>query len=100
MPMIDQAIISDIVSFISRWGGGYSDWYAGIASSPRERLFNDHNVNEQTEGWIYRDALNSNSARATEDHLVNTLGMDGNTGGGDNTTRFIYAYRKSAHTIE
>lgn len=98
--MENQTIISDITNFISQWGGSYHDWYTGITSSPKERLFNDHQVNEKVDGWIYRDALSSDSARAVENYLINTLGMDGDTGGGDNTTRFVYAYKKSANTVE
>lgn len=98
--MRNQIIISEITNFISQWGGSYSEWYAGIAANPKERLFNDHNVNENSDGWIYRNALDSNSAREIENYLINTLGMDGDIGGGDYTTKYVYAYKKSSHTIE
>ena len=100
MPQTNQIIIAEITDFIARWGGRYSEWYAGIASIPRQRLFNDHNVNEQTDGWIYREAFDSNSARAVEDYLISTLRMTGDTGGGDYSTKFVYAYKKSSQTIE
>lgn len=100
MPQTNHLIIAEITNFIASWGGTYSEWYAGIAAIPRQRLFNGHNVNEQTDGWIYREAYDSNSARAVENYLVNTLGMAGDTGGGDSATKFIYAYRKTNQTVE
>lgn len=100
MPQTNQVIIAEITDFIARWGGRYSEWYAGIAAIPRQRLFNDHNVNEQADGWIYREAYDSNSARTVESYLINSLGMSGDTGGGDYTTKFIYAYKKAHHTTE
>lgn len=49
---------------------------------------------------IYKEAFNSDSARLVEDYFVNTLGTSGDAGGGDNTTKFIYAYKKASHTTE
>lgn len=95
-----ETIISEIKAFMSNWGGHYSDWYVGIASDPRQRLFNDHNVDEKNDAWIYREAMNSESARAIEDYFINTLGTDGDVGGGDDTSKFVYAYKKASHTIE
>jgi len=92
-----NTIINEIKNHIDG-GGSYSAWYVGIASKPRQRLFEDHKVNEKTNGWIYRESESSDIARSIEDHFVNTLGTDGGTGGGDNSTRFVYAYKKNAHT--
>ena len=96
-----DSIISEIKNFMAKWDPSslYSDWYVGIASSPSERLFNDHNVNEKTDGWIYRPCLTSAMARSIEDHFIE-LGADGGPGGGDHTTRHVYAYRKGNHTKE
>jgi len=33
---------AEILEYIQKNGGRYSDWYAGIASKPNERLFNGH----------------------------------------------------------
>lgn len=85
---------------MAQGGGRYSDWYVGIASNPRQRLFNDHNVQENGYGWIFREAFNPESARDVEAHFTDTLGADGDTGGGDNTTKFVYAYKKSSYTRE
>lgn len=80
--------------------GDYSDWYVGIASDPKERLFEDHNVDKETNGWIYRKAESSDIAREIEEYLIDVLGTDGDTGGGDETTDWVYAYKKAPHTEE
>ena len=100
MAKTNETIISEIKTFIAKWGGRYIDWYVGIASDPRQRLFNDHNVNEKIDGWIFREALNSESARSLEDYFINILKTDGGSGGGDYTTTFVYAYKKANHTKE
>jgi len=40
-------IIKNFKAHIKKGGGRYSDWYVGIATDPRDRLFNDHGVAEE-----------------------------------------------------
>ena len=89
-----QEIIADIDSFITKGGGGYRAWYVGISSDAKARLA-EHNAKD---AWIFRTASSSQVAREIEDHFVNTLGTDGATGGGDETTNMVYAYKKAPHT--
>ncbi len=93
-------IIEKIMAYIQNNGGIYCEWYVGIASDPRQRLFTNHGVREIDGIWIYAPALDSETARATELHLIDVLGADGGPGGGDYTTRFVYAYKKAWHTKE
>ena len=79
-------------------GGEYSAWYVGISKDAKDRLFNDHSVREKKDNWIYRSASSSQTAREVEDYFVNTLGTDGGTGGGDETSDMVYAYKKAKHT--
>jgi len=92
-----QSIISDFEAYMRNHGGRYPEWYAGIASDPKGRLFNDHNVSESSDAWIYRDCGSATAARTVEDYFLRK-GCDGGTGGGDNTTRYVYAYKKNGHT--
>jgi hypothetical protein len=87
----------EIDSYIKQCGGSYSQWYVGIASKPRERLFTEHNVDEKNGQWIYRDCGSSEAARQVEQYFLN-LGCKGGTGGGDYTTRSVYAYRITQNT--
>lgn len=95
-----EIIKSGIKTHIQKCGGAYSDWYVGIASDPKQRLFNDHNADEKNGAWIYREAEGSSAAREIEEYFINTLGTDGGSGGGDYSTKYIYAHKKTSHTKE
>lgn len=74
-----------------------SDWYVGIATYPKERLFKDHNVNENGK-WIYnRVPMSETDARDTEAYLLKTYPFKGGVGGGDNP-RYVYAYKITSKT--
>jgi len=91
-------IISDIKDYIRNNGSVYSSWYVGIAKDPRDRLFNGHNVHQNGDAWIYREAESSQVARDVENYFINTLGTDGGPGGGDWQSNNVYAYKKNSHT--
>jgi hypothetical protein len=91
-----QQVYDEIKSFIDSHNN-YPTWCSGIASNPRERLFQDHNVSEKSDYWIYRQCQSEQSARNVEEALLK-LGCDGGTGGGDESTVYVYAYRKSTNT--
>src|SRR3989338_246691 len=90
-------IIRDFTAYMD--GEPYSDWYVGITSDLRKRLFNDHNVSESNGVWIHRDAESEATARAVEKHFLD-LDADGGGGGGDGSSRYVYAYRKTSTTNE
>lgn len=98
MPKSKQEIIDDIKSHMQKRGGEYSDWYVGISKDAKDRLFNGHSVKEKKDVWIYRKAGSPQTAREVEDYFVNTLDTDGGTGGGDETSDMVYAYKKAKHT--
>ena len=54
----------------------YSQWYVGVATDPRARLFQDHNVNEQSDAWIYDNCGTDTAARSVEDYFLGK-GCDG-----------------------
>jgi len=93
-----KQIAQEILDYIKRCGGLYGSWYVGITSDPQKRLFSEHGVREKGDSWIFRDASSVEEARAIEQYFVNSLGTDGGSGGGDASSRFVYAYKKSAHT--
>ncbi len=94
-----QTIISDIKAYAANSGGSYSKWYVGIATNPRERLFNDHAVKEKGDAWIYRQCASSDVARAIEKYFLEQ-GMQGGSGGGDDDSDSVYAYKIAGHTVE
>jgi len=93
-----QEIANDLIAYIQRGGGSYRAWYVGVSRDARSRLFQDHNVREHGDLWIYRQAASARDAREVEASFVNTLGTDGGTGGGDYTADMVYAYKRAAHT--
>lgn len=100
MAIANQTAKQEIRSYVENCGGAYSDWYVGIASDPRQRLFVEHNVDEENGQWIYYRCESSYVAREVEEFFVNTLGTSGGTGGGDSTTRYVYAYKITRYTKE
>ena len=93
-------IVAEIEAHIKNCGGTFRQWYVGIATDARDRLFNDHRVREKGDAWIFRPAGTHQMARKIEDHFVNRLGTRGGAGGGGNTTCSVYAYRIAPHTVE
>lgn len=91
-------IINEIKQYIDNCGGSYSSWYLGISNDAKYRLFVGHKVNENTDNWIYRIAINSDVAREIEEYFIEHIGTDGGTGGGDDSTNMVYAYKKNSHT--
>ncbi len=89
-------VISEIDGYIRQNGGGYPAWYVGIATYPRDRLFDDHNVDEKNGAWIYRDCGSEAAARAVEKIFL-AKGCDGGDGGGV-SPRYVYAYKKTSYT--
>jgi hypothetical protein len=98
MAKTENDIIEYTKHYIDACGGDYPAWYAGIAANPRDRLIKDHRVNIDNDLWIFSTAKNAEAARSIEQYFVETLGTDGGTGGGDENTRSVYAYKKSTHT--
>lgn len=94
-----QEIVNAIVDHFNKCGGNYSEWYVGIATEPRVRLFNDHSVDEKNGHWIHHPCVRSADAREIEDHFI-AKGMKGGPGGGDSDTKSVYAYKITNSTRE
>jgi hypothetical protein len=92
------SVINDIVKYVQKCGGAYSQWYCGVAAVPADRLFKDHSV-DRSGAWIYSPCASSDEARAIEDYFFR-LGMKGGPGGGDFTTKTVYAYKITSSTRE
>ena len=96
--MNKQQIIQDIFNHIKNGGGFPNEWYVGIANDAEGRLFSDHNVDRQTATWIWRPAESSEEAREIEQYFLNAVRTDGGQGGGDRTSKQVYAYKKTWQT--
>jgi len=92
-----QQIVNEISDYMKKCGGVYREWYIGISSDARNRLFNGHGVKENGDYWIYRGADTNQDARDVEQTFLKA-GCAGGTGGGDWTSKSVYAYKKNSHT--
>ncbi len=90
-------IEQEIDHVIHKGGGSYSTWYVGIATNPRERLFEGHNVDEQGGGWLYLEAGSESSARDLETVFLKK-GCKGGPAGKDFRPHYIYAYKMTRTT--
>jgi hypothetical protein len=93
-------ILDDILNYIRQNGGDFSQWYCGVAADPKDRLFTGHGVQEKGGLWIYSGDLGSDdAARRVEQHFLD-LGCKGGPGGGDQDSRYVYAYKITSQTVE
>lgn len=90
---------TEILAHIQQCGGGFAAWYCGIASDPRDCLFNRHGVDEKNGAWIFRNCGSDTVARGVEKYFL-SLGCKGSGGGGGPETRYVYAYRITSTTRE
>jgi len=90
-----QQIIAEIINHFQ--GMSYQNSYVGITSDARTRLFRDHQVSQENGHYISRLATSDTIAREIEAYFL-ALGMDGGPGGGDRTSRIVYAYAKTFYT--
>jgi hypothetical protein len=93
MTRFEENIVKDFVDYINQSGGNFTEWYVGIASDARSRLFQDHGVNEESGLWLFDNAMTLNCARNIQQHLVDTYKMQGDTSRGEYATTTVYAYK-------
>jgi len=77
----------------------YSDFYVGISKDAVRRLFSEHHVSRDKSWWIYRTAVDAETARKIEKYYLD-LGMRGSGGGGDETSSMVYVYAVEPTTTE
>ena len=92
-------IITEFEGFMSRNGKSYSQFYVGIAADPIDRLRNGHSVNETIPHIYWNQPVHTDHIRSLEKYFLNK-GTQGGPGGGDNNTKYIYAYLITNSTIE
>ena len=95
MTHLKQEIINNITKHFR--GENYNNIYVGITSDAKKRLFEDHNVSKKNGYWIHRTATSHNIAREVEKYFLD-VGMDGGSGGGDESSSIVYAYKKTSYT--
>ena len=87
----------EILQFIYREGGDPKTWYIGVTHDPRQRLFDEHQVDYQNDAWIYRTAASEADAQRVQEYFLE-FGLDGRKGGLRSGSCKVYAYRKGIST--
>jgi len=93
-------IIKEIKSYIGiNTTSEYQKWYVGITDDTDRRVFNknEHNVCKTSDQWITCDANSKSIAQEIEKYFIG-LGMDGDTGGGNEYSTIVYCYKKTKNT--
>lgn len=95
--MKKEDIINEITKYVNC--GKYSSWYVGITNNAGRRLFNEneHNVDKEHGRWITCPANSKKDAQDIEEYFLGQ-GMDGDTGGGNDESTFVYCYMKTSTT--
>lgn len=75
----------------------WQDFYVGITNDIERRLFSEHNVTRKGTWWIYREAIDKDTAQAVEEYYL-AKGMRGDTGGGTDDSSFVYCYEITSNT--
>jgi hypothetical protein len=91
-----MSIEEDIDGLIQKSGAKYGEWYIGLAINPREKLFTAHNVNEQSDVWIIRDAGSEMAARDIEAIFLKKRCKGGSLR--RDSSRHIYVYKMTKTT--
>jgi len=95
MPNKEQNI-RDLFNFIE---GPFSGWYVGITNDPEICLYNRHKVSRDNGKCKYCPCSSDDIAREIEQYFLN-LGCDGGPGGGNETSRYVYVYKKTRTTVD
>ncbi len=94
-----QQIKYEILAYIKEFGGGFDEWYVGIASEPKAALLERHGVDRDRDPWLYKQALTFNAAKTVQQYFLSRLHTDGEpVTTGDEDTDCVYVYKKSERT--
>lgn len=97
--MDEQSVIKAINEYLAKWPSfKISDFYAGITDDYKRRLFEEHKL-EQTGIWIACPCDSKETAKKIEKICINS-GMQGDTGGGNEESVWIYCYAITKNSIE
>ena len=94
-----QQIKFEMIAHIKEFGASFSEWYVGIASDPKQSLFEKHGVDKKSDIWIYKQALTFNACQTVQRYFLQILGTDGeliNTA--EENMDCVYLYKKSERT--
>lgn len=90
--VIDEHLQKDSKKF-------YFEYYVGITDDIERRLFTEHKVPKENHWYIWVKTDDPSIARKVEDHYLK-LGMEGDKGGGNDKSIYVYCYSIAQFTVE
>ena len=92
-----KTVIKRIESYMSKFEGGYSNWYVGITSDLDEELFEKHKVDEKGI-WISFGADTEEVAGKVQKYFLDKK-TDGILKDSQIDSRIVYAYKKNTKNL-
>jgi len=99
MALNEKELIDEIVKYAAEKGGIHSEWYVGVSKDPQKSLFKKHNVDKNTDLWMYNHAAFAVDAQRALDRLL-MMGFDGEAASSDKDATVVFIYKKKQHTKE
>ncbi|MEO5372858.1 MAG: hypothetical protein H7840_01120 [Alphaproteobacteria bacterium] len=91
-------IISDITTYIAKFGGRYGEWYVGASTDPKQSLYTRHKVKKGDPGLL-RTAHSEVQAADVVGFFVKTYKTLGEADGVVEQGKLhVYAYRRAPYT--
>lgn len=95
-------IIEQMETYIRQGGGGYGDWFIGLADNPITPIAEVSRLGKvQSHRFTYVETMSGEVAKAVADYFIDACGMDGNISESrrDGGCRALYLYKKAEHPI-
>ena len=91
-------VILEILEFIYREGGDPRTWHIGVTHDPRQRLFDEHQVDYVNDPWIYRIATSEGEALQVQSYFLEFGLFEGEEEWLPGACA-VYAYRKRTESF-
>lgn len=85
-------------NFTLTHGGNGKKFYVGITNNIQRRLFDEHQVKEESDLYSFWNAQSHESADKIEKYLLNKYPYEGHAGLGKDNSKYVYVYRIEDHT--
>lgn len=95
-------IIEQMETYIRQGGGGYGDWFIGLADNPIVPIMETFRFRKvQNHRFTYVETMSGEVAKEVADYFINACGMDGNISESqrDGGFRALYLYKKAEHRV-
>jgi hypothetical protein len=88
-------IINTLDEFIRKNSFTYHDWYVGLAVNVEENLFNEHQLNPETDVWIFKEIPDEKEGVRIREYFLN-MGCVSGISDMTDRARYVYLYRRSS----